>query len=587
MNIIRKLLDKKPDDTRCDEVDIRVVESRNGDSDNRRHVSKELLSHVVVILASRESDIDINSILHKYSKCKIVLIAEEESPRWGLRNNPIIFHQAITFGQINWIIRLVGPIDFLLDFRNVKEVNETSNWKTLLFHLRDEGIYSRFFLNSAACKSSSLLDEVVGEYRRPVKTGDPNPSTALVGSFEVSGNRIEIHKSGDHYVKHRHSEASRFLSSRSNDLEVVELARVTGTNFNSRARVINHASAVKVGNFDQNLRVPDLQLRKYVGKIGIISNSLVVSDLDILPDSFKFPVGKTLNNINLKNITSDFAEMPVKFLPKTHLPGSYYHIDSTNSGHFGHLMGEVLACLWGWDEAKSSDPELKIIFRIRYPNERIPRIELALFQAFGIRKEDIVWIDKPVWVDSLVAAAPMWQNQIPHFVHPDIQKIWNRISDSIVDHSITSHDKVFISRASNLNDRSCRNIHAVEKYFSDHGFSILYPENLPLGEQAAIFRNATVIAGFGGSGLFNIIHSRNLTNLIVLNQEAYTARNEHLFSSVIGCQVDYFWSTPDQAHPTGGWSQEAYVSAWEFDFDRNLSQMDKLMTDINIERENV
>jgi hypothetical protein len=46
---------------------------------------------------------------------------------------------------------------------------------------------------------------------------------------------------------------------------------------------------------------------------------------------------------------------------------------------------------------------------------------------------------------------------------------------------------------------------------------------------------------------------------------------------VIGGAVDYFWSTPDKHHPPGRWSNEAFVSDWEFDFERNEAELRSLL----------
>jgi hypothetical protein len=72
------------------------------------------------------------------------------------------------------------------------------------------------------------------------------------------------------------------------------------------------------------------------------------------------------------------------------------------------------------------------------------------------------------------------------------------------------------------------------------------------------------------------MHSKNLKTLILLGHEAYTARNEHLYSSLIGGPVHYFWSRPEVPHPVGGWSQRAFDSDWEFDFARNRKPLEEL-----------
>jgi hypothetical protein len=71
--------------------------------------------------------------------------------------------------------------------------------------------------------------------------------------------------------------------------------------------------------------------------------------------------------------------------------------------------------------------------------------------------------------------------------------------------------------------------------------------------------------------------ARRLSTLIVLAHEAYTARNEHLFTTLLGGDVHYFWSGPDIAHPSGGWDQRAFYSDWEFDFERNRAPLDELV----------
>lgn len=535
---------------------------------------------VVAVLASKDSHLDVEALARSALTNRVFLISDEVIPSWNIKDSKIVYHQAISLGQINWVLKLVGPVDEIIDIRESSESQDIEYWKRLFFHLRNGGQYS-VFSTARPSRIFELFSSASKEFQSKGSRGVASELGESIGELNASGEKLVITKSGDHFVKHRHVDASRFLAARSNGLLVEELTRIKGQTFKSRAVVTSHDAAVEIDYLNSEFKVPELQLRKYKGKIGIISNSLIISDLDIIPDSFKFPLASNLNNVNLINVNAEFARVPSKLIPKKTLEGSFYHIDSSNSGHFGHLMGEVLACLWGWPQAKAEDPSLKVIFRIRFPNERIPAIELALFQAFGILRDDIVWTDEPVWVSSLVAAAPMWQNQIPHYVHPEIEKTWSKISENLINGNSSKRSKVFISRASNLSDRSCRNIRQVEEYFASNGFEILYPERFDLGEQAAIFHNAEAIAGFGGSGLFNIIHSRNLKNLIVLNQEAYTARNEHLFASVIGCNVDYFWSTPDISHPKGAWSQEAYVSAWEFDFARNLSSLDELMKKIN------
>ena len=99
--------------------------------------------------------------------------------------------------------------------------------------------------------------------------------------------------------------------------------------------------------------------------------------------------------------------------------------------------------------------------------------------------------------------------------------------------------------------------------------------------QAGIFASARVIAGFAGSGIFNMMYAQRLEALILLTHEAYTARNEHLYAAIIGPTVHYFWSSPDVPHPgDGGWSLKAFNSSWTFDFARNGDALSKVLASV-------
>jgi capsular polysaccharide biosynthesis protein len=179
-----------------------------------------------------------------------------------------------------------------------------------------------------------------------------------------------------------------------------------------------------------------------------------------------------------------------------------------------------------------------------------------------------------------VSASPMWHNQVPHYVHPEMSIVWRRLAEGLIETTAPTYDRIFVSRTSRWKRRFCRNTADVERFFEAHGFTVIYPDTLDLGVQAAIFANASIIAGFGGSALFNIMYCRKLQTLIVLSHEAYTARNEHLFSSLSDVTVHYFWSAPDIPHPPDGWLQDAFYSGWEFDFARNEGSLSALLTSL-------
>ncbi len=78
--------------------------------------------------------------------------------------------------------------------------------------------------------------------------------------------------------------------------------------------------------------------------------------------------------------------------------------------------------------------------------------------------------------------------------------------------------------------------------------------------------------------MFNIMHTRHLETLIVLNHTSYVARNEHLFASLKGGDSHYFWSAADLEQPDDGdLSFDAMHSSWEFDFATLGDDLERLL----------
>jgi capsular polysaccharide biosynthesis protein len=126
---------------------------------------------------------------------------------------------------------------------------------------------------------------------------------------------------------------------------------------------------------------------------------------------------------------------------------------------------------------------------------------------------------------------------MPEYVHPDILGVWTRVGDALAARATLrpQDDRIFISRR--IAKRACRNAAEVEELFVRHGFTLVYPEDLPLADQVAMFRRADVIAGFAGSGLFNTCFVTEPTRVIQIGHEAYTANNEYLIASVLGHEL--------------------------------------------------
>jgi capsular polysaccharide biosynthesis protein len=543
---------------------------------------------VVVIVTDSSVRAEVTSWLKYCARGTVHVISGDSSPEWDLESYGAVHHRGASLSAIAQHLRWIGAVDVLIDLipHSVAEQRET--FTELFFNLKPGGVYladpkvgrTETFSHLAASWLTMLIESNDAEEpARSARDRELSTSTAWVN---ISRDLIVIEKRYRHYLKLRDRDTNRTLPLREKKVSLDVLDRVPGGVLESPARVTSHESSLPITALDTTMEYPDLYLRHYRGKIAMVSNALLHADYTILPDSFRHHLEKNPRNPRIASASTRFARIPAHLRPKDILPGSYYHLDSENSGHFGHLMTEVTSRLWGWDHAKKALPELKAIYRVRYPNERDPAVERKVFEAFGILPDDMVWLDHPAYVQSIVAATPMWHNKAPHYVNPRIQETWDRLGNSLIDPSAPGYPKIFVSRRVEQKNRHCRNSRAVEAFFAYNGFEIIYPELFDLSVQAGIFSKARVIAGFGGSAMSNILFARNVSTVILLSHEAYTARNEHLFTCVLGCDVHYFWSDPDISHPEGGYAWQAFYSNWEFDFERNGPILQNLLDNLSL-----
>lgn len=542
-------------------------------------------SPIVVILALGSPVQSVRDEVQRYHDAEVHVVASpDDLPAMDVATLGAFPWAAVNTAQLNWCLRMIGAPHTILDISPGTKQDHKATWNRAFLHLSAAGVY-RVPRNafSSVSEYEDWVDFVLSVYAasraRKVSGGRLSPRdlslAGYAGGVAATEDMTELTKTQSHLLKVRDDEASRLLATRLKDHYVRELVTIPSVDFQVRGKTFNHGNEGAIAGVEATFQLPARRVRAYEGpRVRVVERCLAVVGDVVVPESFRFHLEQTLRNPRLVDTDSEFSQVTADWnYGWERLPGTYYHLDASNSGHFGHLMTEVISKLWGWDAAISEYPDLKAIFRIRKPQERYPKLELDLFTAYGIPEDRIVWVGNPVCVDRLVAATPLWHNQFPHYADPMMLQVWDRLASRLVSGDEAKSERLFISRPPTLGNRSCRNVQEVEAFFEEAGFDIVYPEKLSLEGQASLFAHAKVIAGFGGSALFNVGYCRRLEKLIVLNHEAYTARNEHLYGSLLGCEVHYFWSKPDTPHPVGGWSEDAYFSSWECDLPRLRAEL--------------
>jgi capsular polysaccharide biosynthesis protein len=263
-----------------------------------------------------------------------------------------------------------------------------------------------------------------------------------------------------------------------------------------------------------------------------------------------------------------FARPRVDLSTAEPLPGTYFHLDSELRGHFGHTMTEQVSRLWALSAARAAYPDLKVLLAVRPRKDDVTAAERTLLSAMGVDDADVVALRRsPVRVERLLAATPMLS--MPAYVHPDLVDTWTALGRTLAARApgTDSPRRIFCSRRTTK--RRCRNGTEVEELFRAHGFTVIFPEDHPLTEQARIFREAEVVAGYAGSAMFNLCFAEEPKPVVVVSSESYTATNEYLIASAVGHPLTVVWCPPDLPQPQNGWSKESFESDYVFDLARD------------------
>ena len=405
---------------------------------------------------------------------------------------------------------------------------------------------------------------------------------AAVESVTADGPVVVLGKTGRHALKLRDEPARTVLPAR--------FGAGWGRELDHREPVAVSARGTAWANRDRDtfrttLDVPRLYLREYRDVI-CAPRQLVVKDGVMLPVSFHHGLRKRLVQASplVQHADGNFAVLDPSVAAVAEadpLPGAYFHFDSEFPGHFGHLMTEDVSKLWGWPAAKAAHPGLKVLLSTTEPGGAPGRAHRAVLSAWGVPADDIVCIDRPMRVEVLVGASPMFYNG--RYAHPELTDVWDRLRDALRAQAPAAEAadpprRIFVARPPR-SLRPCRNRPEVEALFTAHGFAIVHPEKHSLAEQAQLFAGADVVAGFGGSGLFNTIFSSRPGRRIVIASEQYTARNEWTIAAAKGDDYHHFLCPAEVQRQGSAYESRAFHSAFSFDFARDGAALEALLKD--------
>src|SRR6478735_3147861 len=299
------------------------------------------------------------------------------------------------------------------------------------------------------------------------------------------------------------------------------LETVPGRRWTPTGEIRVHGAVAGASPRPQAVESPAVHLRDYRGVV-VAPGQIVADDRVLWPDTFRHNVRRRLRNRATVEVAPAYARLRFDTDELPVLEGTYFHLDNEVRGHFGHLLTEQVSRTWAWPMVKELVPDLKVLVGTHKRRTELLPYELAVYAAAGIPAEDVVLLREPVRVERLLSASPMFSN--PNYVHPAVTDTWRRVGDAL---AATATDgprpeRIFVSRR--LAKRACHNSDEVEEIFRAAGFEVVFPEDHPLGDQVAMFRAASIVAGYAGSGMFNLCFVPEPTRVITVSSEAYVAQ---------------------------------------------------------------
>lgn len=505
-----------------------------------RHASSA--NRVAMILSDPAATSDVAAFCRDHPDVRVTAFWPQEAEPLLDQPENLTCRWTHDLTDVHCLLAGVGPVDLLFESPGTPDDRLMIGY--LFWHVRPGGQYvldshTRSWRQGwtrtddpdggVASLVPHLLNDTLG--RGPFSE-DVRSMVSSIHSATIEGDAVWLVRRGEAVIKVRHTQLARIIAARPND----EWCRIVGR---KPAGELDAAAVIGVHNnrplrdqlYPARIKAPQLVVREYQAVTAHPYGVLQRDDF-ILPDSFRLWRSVRLHHRRLSDLGQYFAEPPVETEPAHTLPGQYYHLGLEHQSHFGHFMTEGLARLWGWPAAKKRNPDLKLFLGALRP------FQAPLLSALGIHDEDIAVERSSVVVESLISAMPAFC--ISRYVSEAIRPTYRRLRQGIERVESPGGELVFLSRTPGL-WRECVNGSELEDYFVSRGFSVHQPELYTLAEQAALFREARVVAGYAGSQFCGQLFSAKPLQLICFTNTSFRSTNEFMMAAVLGHTLHQFW----------------------------------------------
>lgn len=206
--------------------------------------------------------------------------------------------------------------------------------------------------------------------------------------------------------------------------------------------------------------------------------------------------------------------------------------------HFGHFLLEGLSRIWPVlsDEYRG----MKLVFT---QNEyaAMPSYGWELLRLAGVHPDDVIMINKSTCFFRVYV--PRQSFCIALYASPQFASVMRRIADAARGDAL--YDKVYLSRAK-MGERKTYGEERVQKIFEQNGYTVIYPETLPLEQQIYIAAHCTHMAGCAGTALHLAAFMRPGGTVIQLKRNSApddSSMTQALICRMVGARLVSVWAS--------------------------------------------
>jgi capsular polysaccharide biosynthesis protein len=158
--------------------------------------------------------------------------------------------------------------------------------------------------------------------------------------------------------------------------------------------------------------------------------------------------------------------------------------------YFGHFLLENLNRAWALGKG----------FKVVFVNDMVCRMQeygYELLRLLGIKKQDVIVLDKTMRFRKVIV--PQQAFNMSMYSSLEFASVYKRMSDNVKSDG-QAPEKVYLSRVK-MGERKTIGEEKVQDIFRKNGYTVIYPETMPIARQIAALKNCKLLAGCAGTAL--------------------------------------------------------------------------------------